>query len=82
MCSLYCIVSFEVGGIMFQSDVLPSEGGGGTVFSRLFLFSACSISCQLREYVDGQSAVSSCRGHVLKEYEDNVQSAVNRRDTV
>jgi hypothetical protein len=49
---------------MFQSDVLPSEGGGGTVFSQLFNTS-CSVSSQLREYLDGQSAVSSCSGHVL-----------------
>ncbi len=55
---LYCIVSFEVGGIIFQSDVLPSEGGGGTVFSQLFS-AAFSVISQLREYVDGQSAVSS-----------------------
>jgi hypothetical protein len=60
---VHCLISFEVGGIMFQSDVLPSEGGGGTVFSQLF--STCSLFRQQREYVDGQSAVSSCRGHVL-----------------
>ena len=58
---VHCLISFEVGGIMFQSDVLPSEGGGGTVFSQLFSTSVqsaeakevrkWSVSCIIKQEV-------------------------------